>query len=207
MKFVLKMSVTTRLGKQLLIPFIGITIVLECSILEMDVLDSLLIPALILYPLAILCLIITFYYFVKSLKTYRDMIEEATQSLNISMQESTAASTQISASAESIVHKASELKTILTTLTQASETMKIITINANIEAGRLGENGRGFATVVNELQKLNEGMKRQAETSKNGLIDFLNHAEEISSATEEQTASMEEITSLIENLSERVREN
>lgn len=205
MKYVLKTSWKTKLGKQLLIPFIGITIVLECAIVEMDVFKSLLIPALILYPLALSCLVLTFYYFVKSLKIYREMIEQTTTSLNASLQETTAASTQISSSAEGIVHKAFELGTILQSLQQASDTMKIITINANIEAGRLGDQGRGFTTVVNELQKLNEEMKQQAEKSKKELGNFLDHAEEISTATEEQTATMEEITSLMEHLVREVK--
>lgn len=204
-RYVLKTSVKSRLGRQLSVPFIGILIVIECCIIEMNMLGSNLVAGIPLYAISIGIFIVTFYYFGKSLKTYRDAIERTTVGLDSSLQDTTAASTQISASAVGIVHKASELESTLRTLEKASNKMEIITINANIEAGRLGYEGRGFSTVVSELQKLNDEMKQQAERSRKGLIDFLKHAEEISSATEEQTATMEEISNVVGKLTDEVR--
>ncbi|MFW9785325.1 MAG: methyl-accepting chemotaxis protein [Candidatus Heimdallarchaeota archaeon] len=80
-------------------------------------------------------------------------------------------------------------------------------MNASIEAGRAGEFGRGFAVVADEVRKLAEASK--SAVSKSGIkieeiIDKIRQAydsmEGISSSAEQQTASMEEITSTAHKL-------
>ncbi|MCL1878144.1 MAG: methyl-accepting chemotaxis protein [Defluviitaleaceae bacterium] len=73
---------------------------------------------------------------------------------------------------DQIVNYFNEIDTI-------SRTYQILGFNARIEAAKLGENGRGFAIVANELRELATKTKTIASDSRD-LIEACNENSEIS---------------------------
>ena len=123
------------------------------------------------------------------------------------------------------MHKmANDIKNISNIITSISEQTNLLALNASIEAGRAGEHGRGFAVVAEKVQKLAEESKNSVVDTGN-FIEIINNKisnltenskklsitiEGISSSAEEQTASMEEITSTasrLGDLSEELKQN
>ena len=117
-----------------------------------------------------------------------------------------------------------DIKNIARVITNISEQTNLLALNASIEAGRAGEHGRGFAVVADKVQKLAEESKKSVNETGN-LIEIINNniskltdnskklsiiIEGINSSAEEQTASMEEITSTASRLgalSEELKQN
>ncbi|MFX1237490.1 MAG: methyl-accepting chemotaxis protein, partial [Promethearchaeota archaeon] len=115
-----------------------------------------------------------------------------------------------------------DINKIMMILVNLSEQTNLLALNASIEAGRAGEHGRGFAVVAEEVRKLAEESKNNITQTENQIDQIIDRIEttvsyiekisdiideastsskdnvsqmtEINTATEEQTASMEEIT-------------
>jgi len=126
-------------------------------------------------------------------------------------------------SLKEINNMAEKIKNISRIITDLSEKTNLLALNASIEAGRAGESGRGFAVVAERVQKLAEESKDSVGKTGEIIEDITtkissvsldsveinNLMEEISSATEEQTASMEEISataSLLEQEAKSLKE-
>ena len=85
-----------------------------------------------------------------------------------------------------------------------TEKTKLIGLNASIEAARLGNVGKVFSIVANEIRVLSDQTKQTA-----GNIDVvnveiaervaetINHADQTFAITETQSAAMEELTATV----------
>lgn len=96
---------------------------------------------------------------------------------------------------------------IISTISQLSNQTKILGLNANIEAARAGEAGRGFVVVAKEIQRLAD----DSGNSTRRINDFINELgknvqgitcelEELVNFSKETTSSIQEITSMVEDL-------
>jgi len=212
-----KIKIRSEISILLALQLLSLAIVLELTIIALYVFDGDLSFSLIGYPVAIIFFIIMSYLFIKKIKVYRDTIKDMTTNINCSMQEMTASSEQITMTTQSISTKAldinqssEKIRTLMTILTDISEKINFLALNATIEAGRLDE-AKGFMAVARELQKLYEQTKNQIIKSKKEVKIILDeikgfsiHTEEITSATEEQTSSMEEIMDQILKLTKEI---
>ena len=62
----------------------------------------------------------------------------------------------------SLEEKTSELDKLIKNIEKVSDEMQTISINASIQAGRVGQIGKPFAVVAKEMQKLTANIKEQA---------------------------------------------
>lgn len=88
----------------------------------------------------------------------------------------------------------------------ADET-NLISLNASIESARAGEVGRGFAVVAEEIRKLADQSKDVAESTKNDEQELAKFIEEIIDIAVNLEEKMDKINIDIENISDATQEN
>lgn len=160
----------------------------------------------------------------------QNALSEIGETIQSSSEELSATSQKIAASAQLLLNKVLEVqeytnkimssigetKEILDFIKRTSKNTKLLGLNAAIESARAGEAGKGFSVVANEIQKMSEtsneavtNIKNILETINNiasKLSEKVNEATDISntqaSATEQISASAEELSSCTSNITE-----
>ena len=127
--------------------------------------------------------------------------------VNAAAEEIASTTQEIANDSQIVMKSSSEIQRIMEIITNIAEQTNLLALNASIEAGRAGEHGRGFAVVADEVRKLAEESKGAVvgTSQKIGEIISRIHAtttamEGISASSEQQTASMEEITATANRL-------
>ncbi|WP_229417330.1 methyl-accepting chemotaxis protein, partial [Massilia sp. Root418] len=69
------------------------------------------------------------------------------------MQHMVSATDSISAKLAALSEKASNINSVLTTITKVADQTNILSLNAAIEAEKAGEAGRGFSVVATEIRR------------------------------------------------------
>lgn len=99
-----------------------------------------------------------------------------------------------------------EIVKINESIAQVARKIKMIGLNASIESARLGEKGRGFSVVANEIQHLSENTTSTTlqVTNLNQRIEeklqtTIDNSHKTLAVTEDQSAAMEELYATVQN--------
>lgn len=136
-------------------------------------------------------------------------ISTTIEELAESAQEITGNQQKLTANIQLINQTTEEVSEILKSITRVTDKTKLIGLNASIEAARLGNVGRGFAIVANEIRMLSEQTKETAnnindlnKSISTTVSETIQHADATLEVTENQSAAMEELTATVQNLVE-----
>lgn len=157
-----------------------------------------------------------------SLREVSDAFLEGFHQIAIAAQQTALNSTNITHS-EELLHRdieevgqiSHDITLILDTIKEIANQTKMLGLNAAIEAARVGEAGRGFGVVAEEIRNLSESSKKTAENIRTltNLINkkiesttassqnSVNMSQEQAAAAQEIMASIEEFSAMVERLS------
>lgn len=141
----------------------------------------------------------------------------AIQEVNAGIQEIASGSQDLSTKISYVVHSANdseikikEINKVINAISDISAHSNLLGLNAAIEAARAGEHGRGFAVVAEEMRKLAAQSKESAHMvtailteMKDSIESIITEIHNIGGIAENQAAATEEITSAIEEVSEK----
>ncbi|TKJ24185.1 MAG: hypothetical protein CEE43_00445 [Promethearchaeota archaeon Loki_b32] len=127
--------------------------------------------------------------------------------VNAASEEISASTQEMATTTQEVMSSSTEIQNVMDLITNIADQTNILALNASIEAGRAGEHGTGFAVVANEVRKLAEESKRAVINTGDKINEIISKfrlafhsVEGITSSTEQQTASMEEITATAQKL-------
>ncbi|MBA7600659.1 hypothetical protein ES703_07718 [subsurface metagenome] len=127
--------------------------------------------------------------------------------VNAASEEISASTQEMATTTQEVMSSSTEIQNVMDLITNIADQTNLLALNASIEAGRAGEHGRGFAVVANEFRKLAEESKRAVINTGDKINEIISKfrlafhsVEGITSSTEQQTASMEEITATAQKL-------
>nr|WP_319395804.1 methyl-accepting chemotaxis protein [uncultured Desulfobacter sp.] len=92
---------------------------------------------------------------------------------------------------------ANDIGKVVETITDISEQVNLLSLNASIEAARAGEAGKGFAVVANEIKDL-------AKQTSDATLDIKNRIEDIQKSSTSSLGSIEEISTVITDVNDIV---
>lgn len=160
----------------------------------------------------------------------QSILSEVSETIQSSSEELSATSQEIASSAQLLLNKILEVQEytnkiissineshkILEFINRISKNTKLLGLNAAIESARAGEAGRGFSVVAKEIQKMSES-SNEAVTDITNILETINdvatklgekvnESTDISntqaSATEQISASAEELSACTSNITE-----
>ena len=142
-------------------------------------------------------------------------ISQVVESLTNSAMDITDSQHELEEEIQGVNDLTNEIGKIMDSIAQVARKIKMIGLNASIEAARLGERGRGFTVVANEIQHLSENTATTTSqvTSLNQRIEdklktTIDNSQKTLGVTEDQSAAMEELYATVQNsveLAESIR--
>ncbi|MFX1238707.1 MAG: methyl-accepting chemotaxis protein [Promethearchaeota archaeon] len=130
----------------------------------------------------------------------------SSEEVSAASEDITSTVTKVLENGRSMKVSSDSIKKILQLTTKISDQTNLLAINANIEASRAGDHGRGFTAVADEVRKLAIESKDTLSETRikiNEIISQIEHQFEsllaITTSTEEQANTMEEVSATANN--------
>lgn len=209
-----KNKLTKPENKNLLLDMFLLSFILYLCIAAMATWNSELIIVLILYVPALPAIFYFLHFKARREHLVNARINSSAQEINASTQEASAAVNEIATTLETSTENFQEineeigsLTTLINTVRKVADQLNLLSLNANIEASRAGEYGRGFIVVAKEFENLSKTIKTSlmgSFTNATKIIETVKiltgDMEGNSSATEQLSATFEQVASSMESL-------
>jgi methyl-accepting chemotaxis protein len=124
----------------------------------------------------------------------REISQNAAEAARVAS-EAVTVTAMTSATMNKLGESSAEIGNVIKTITSIAEQTNLLALNATIEAARAGEMGKGFAVVASEVKDLAQETARATE-------DISRRVEAIQADTSGAVAAIEEISIVIERISE-----
>lgn len=148
--------------------------------------------------------------FEATLKQYKECLNEIKQkndSIYTSFNKLTETCLQITEKSEETLKSSKQMDTIINVMGNIARQTNLIGLNAGIESARVGEQGKGFAIVAQEIRKLATESQRASKeiesslsTIKDGINTNVHGLHDINDATQQQTQTIQEFMRIITNM-------
>ena len=133
-------------------------------------------------------------------------VREEVVKLTSSVQESAQKENELASQMEQLTSEATQVKEVLSVISDIADQTNLLALNAAIEAARAGEHGRGFAVVADEVRQLAERTQKSL-TEINATINVI--MQSITDASGNMNVNAKEIQALAEissNVEEKINE-
>jgi methyl-accepting chemotaxis protein len=144
---------------------------------------------------------------VASMYTALEQAASAVEELSASSQELASTSQETNNIAKTASREANNTTEIVDVIRRVAQQTNLLGLNAAIEAARVGEHGRGFSVVVEEVRKLAAESNQSARTISEMVTNFRNSVEHVqknvensNAITQEQAKATQELAAMLDGV-------